>query len=206
MSLAYDLYLKKHVDAVRHNISYFMANISSSVLDEIFPGLNWYNTVINASLHDQSKYTPEEYEAYDQYFYQNGKNSAEGKLKFDFALLHHVRNNPHHWQYWVLIDDDGFDDIDGHQVKALDMPDIYIVEMIADWWSFSYNNYLEALSDDDVDRVEAYKHLYEVFDWYNDHKDKDSIIFSTNTRNKVERFLDALKYTLDANQPFDGLE
>ena len=204
MSMAYDIYLKKHIDAVRHNVSWFLTRISPSVIDDILPNLDTNSIMTIASRHDASKYDIEEYEAYDQYFYQNGKNSTEGKMKFDLAFLHHVRNNPHHWQYWVLIDDDGSDSIDGHQVKPMDMPDSYILEMLADWWSFSYNRYLEEISKDDASYVEAYKLLYGIFDWYEDHR--NSIIFSTTTRNKVERFLDVLRHTLDSRKPFDGLE
>lgn len=198
MSMQYDIYLKRHIGAVLHNVSWFFQNISPEVMDNIFPNLDPTLVSAMAANHDASKYMEEEYQAYDQYFYQNGKNSAEGKMKFDYAFLHHVRRNPHHWQYWVLIDDDGYDNIDGHQVKALDMPDNDILEMLADWWSFSYNQYLEVLNKEDSSFDEAYDELYNVFDWYKEHE--NSIIFSTETKNKVERFLDVMRHTLDTNR------
>lgn len=198
MSIEYDIYLKKHINAVVHNVSWFFTFIDETAMDEIFPDLKLEKGVImwRAKQHDASKYRPDEYAAYDRYFYQDGKNSAEGRAEFDLAFLAHIHRNPHHWQHWVLIDDDGFDNIDGHQVKALDIPDTFIIDMIADWWSFSYNEYLAKLESDPIG---AYEKLYGIFDWYNDHR--SSIIFSTTTRNKVERFLDVLKHTLDIRKP-----
>ena len=54
------------------------------------------------------------------------------------------------------------------------MPYGYIVEMICDWWSFSWE------SGD----------LYEIFDWYEYNKKK--IKFSRKTRAEVEEILDIL--------------
>ena len=60
--------------------------------------------------HDQSKYDEEEYEAYDDYFYgKEGKDEDDIAVidnAFDYAWLHHIHHNPHHWQYWVLVNDD----------------------------------------------------------------------------------------------------
>ena len=52
---------------------------------------------INA--HDLSKYTEEEYDPYDNYFY--GNKTEKVKREFDYAWLNHIHQNPHHWQYWV---------------------------------------------------------------------------------------------------------
>jgi hypothetical protein len=46
--------------------------------------------------------------------------------EFDVAWLNHQRMNKHHWQYWVLREDDG-------GTKVLEMPDVYMREMVADW-------------------------------------------------------------------------
>lgn len=46
--------------------------------------------------------------------------------EFDRAWLHHIHMCPHHWQHWVLLEDDG-------DVKFLEMPGRYIGEMLADW-------------------------------------------------------------------------
>ena len=51
--------------------------------------------------------------------------------RFDAAWLHHQHNNPHHWQHWLLREDDG-------GTKALEMDHLYVVEMVCDHWAFSW--------------------------------------------------------------------
>lgn len=88
---------------------------------------------------------------------------------FRYAWLNHIYRNPHHWQYWIL----NRDEKDEGEI-ILDMHYNYIIEMICDWWAFSWN------SGD----------LFEVFDWYNKHK--DYIKFSDKTRRIVEDILDKI--------------
>jgi len=124
---------------------------------------------ISFGLHDVSKYTAEEYKAYDDYFY--GKRTKEVEKAFNYAWLHHIHANPHHWQYWVLKHDD-------EPEEALEMPEQYVYEMIADWWSFSHKT----------------GNLREIFDWYAKHKD---MVLHENTRKLVEGILDKMKKALD---------
>ena len=168
MSQKYDEYLHEHIS-------------------NVYKGWEWmsYHGIIPAHMlyedemlveHDKSKYSEEEYEAYDDYFYgKEGKDEDDISvinLCFDYAWLHHIHNNPHHWQYWVLINDD-----DG--TKALEMPQRCAYEMIADWWSFSWKD----------------GNLMEIFDWYNKHKDK--MILHESTRKLVETTLSQIKGILD---------
>jgi len=120
--------------------------------------------------HDMSKYQAEEYDAYDKYFY--GTKTAKVKEDFDYAWLHHIHNNPHHWQYWVLVNDE-----DG--TKALEMPEEYVYEMISDWWSFSFKT----------------GDLNEIFNWYDSHK--KNMILHKNTRKLVEDILAKIKKILE---------
>jgi len=93
-------------------------------------------------LHDLSKFYPGEWLPYMRYFYGKYPTEKEifirmpsytGKTKesilFDFenAWLHHQNQNKHHWQYWILIDDDD------NRTVCLPMPDKYRKEMLADW-------------------------------------------------------------------------
>ena len=114
--------------------------------------------------------TPE-YDAYANYFY--GKQTAEVEEAFDRAWLAHIHANPHHWQHWVLHNDE-----DG--TKILDMPYVFIIEMICDHWSFSWRN----------------NNLYNIFDWYD--KNKKNIMFSKNTRKTYEHILSEIRRELDA--------
>ena len=78
----------------------------------------------NIAAHDMSKFQLKEYDAYDKYFYSN--RTKEVEKAFNYAWLHHIHANPHHWQYWVLKHDD-------EPEEALEMPVEYVYEMIADW-------------------------------------------------------------------------
>lgn len=89
--------------------------------------------------HDLSKLRPSELIPYARHFYGNGgdikngrdktgyyKAGASGDAAFDRAWLYHQHRNPHHWQYWHLVQDDDPN-------KCLPMPEKYVREMVADW-------------------------------------------------------------------------
>ncbi len=91
-------------------------------------------------MHDLSKFLPSEIIPYTNFFY--GKKGDDIKSKrdktgyykptdtgdkaFDFAWLLHQKRNRHHWQWWILPEDEG-------GVKVLPMTDEYRREMICDW-------------------------------------------------------------------------
>lgn len=131
---------------------------------------------MNIYEHDLSKYSAEEYQAYDDYFYTyKGKQKPKAVLDaFNYAWLHHIHHNPHHWQHWVLKHDD-------EPEEALEMPFEYVIEMICDWWSFSFKT----------------GNLKEIFGWYEKHKD---MVLHQNTRKKVEEILDKIKKALDEEE------
>lgn len=169
MSIEYDNYINQHVQNVLNAAEWLRRNIDL----DIPPMIDGHRTGLFN--HDQSKWEKEEYDAYDAYFY-GGRKTKEVKKTFNYAWLHHIHNNPHHWQYWVLINDDPEDG-----TVALDIPYRYAIEMICDWWSFSWSD----------------GNLYEIFDWYNKHKDR--MILSKNTRELVEDILDQIRKKLDKN-------
>lgn len=120
--------------------------------------------------HDTSKFDYDnEFYAYMKYFY--GDKTPDVEEEFNKAWLHHIHKNPHHWQYWILHEDEG-------SIIALDMPIEYIYEMICDWWSFSW----------------SHNDLFEIFNWYDEHKNK--MILSPNTRTIVESILDKIQENL----------
>lgn len=168
MSAAYDSFLKKHFDGIRKGYYWFSEHISHVLDDGDFDyNLHEYTFLYN---HDASKLEPLEYGAYDAYFY-SGEMTNDISETFQYAWLNHIHLNPHHWQHWVLINDE-----DGIVAKA--MPYRYIVEMILDWWSFSWN------SGD----------LNTIFKWYDDHKER--IMLHYQTRATVERILSEMKETI----------
>ena len=167
MSTMYDTYLDEHKAAVWQAYLWIEEHIPQ-VLEDINADVTWQIRYD----HDASKYDPEEYQAYDDYFY--GDKSYAVVKAFNYAWLHHIHNNPHHWQYWVLVNDD---EKDG--TKALEIPMEYIIEMICDWWSFSFRK----------------GDLREIFNWYDDHKER--IVMNEKSRKKVEWILSEIKEELD---------
>lgn len=90
----------------------------------------YYKLKENIYYHDISKYGKVEFEPYaKRFFLPNGKKLYNED--FDKAWLHHIHNNPHHWNYWVLVDGVG-------EITALEMPEEYVYEMICDWLSFGF--------------------------------------------------------------------
>ena len=163
MSLRYDEYLENHRANVKKAFEWFKENLPECLIG----GYDYEHQICFA--HDESKNKRDEYEAYDAYFY--GRNRSYAVVQnFKKAFLTHIHRNPHHWQYWILIQDDP-----NENTIILDMPDNYIIEMICDWWSFSW----------------AKGDLNEIFTWYDEHK--DYIKLSDSTRFIVETILERMK-------------
>lgn len=107
----------------------------------------------------------------DYTFY--GKQTPAIIEAFNRAWLMHIHRNPHHWQYWVLINDEPKEG-----TILIEMPYPYIIEMICDWWAFSW------IKGD----------LSEMFAWYKDHA--DYIKMHNNTRSIVEEILEMIRTKL----------
>ena len=175
MSKQYDEYLKEHKDNVFKGFCWLKEN-----LPEIFDkgSENLTNSFISDCEyqcryeHDKSKDNIDEYVPYDDYFY--GDKSYEVVKNFNEAWLKHIHRNAHHWQHWVLINDDP-----NEGEILIDMPDIFIIEMICDWWSFSWKK----------------GDLNEIFNWYDERK--THIKLSNITRENVEYILYKIKEKLD---------
>ena len=161
----YDKYLEDHITAVKRGHEWLIIN-----LPELFEGYDADNIAEMIIHHDESKYSDEEYYAYCEYFY--GNKTDDVKSDFDYAWLHHQHNNPHHWQHWLLREDNG-------NIKVLEMPFNYVVEMICDHWSFSWTK----------------GNLYEIFDWYD--KNKHKMLLHPNTKRLYETMLQYIKEKLD---------
>lgn len=167
MSAQYDLYLQQHKANVQKGLDWFRENLPDILTNDV----EWQTEFA----HDASKSNPDEYEAYDRYFY-GGNRSYQVVQDFKKAWLLHIHRNPHHWQYWVLLNDEPEEGM-----TILDMPYNYILEMVCDWWAFSWQK----------------KNLFEIFNWYNEHKDYMKL--SDKTRKTVEKILDQMKTKLMEN-------
>lgn len=166
MSKKYDLYLEQHKDGVRKAFNWIKENLPELV--EGRDNIEWLTCVA----HDASKTDQDEYEAYDNYFY--GNRSFAVVEEFNKAWLRHIHRNPHHWQHWVLINDDP----ENGEI-ILDMPYEYVIEMICDWWSFSFRE----------------GNLREIFNWWAAHEKYMKL--NVYTRKVVVDILAAIKNKLD---------
>ena len=169
MSFQYDQYLANHRANVKRGFDWLCENLPDVT-----------NNISDAAwqiefAHDKSN-EEDEYNAYDEYFYGNNR-SYKVVQDYEKAWLIHIHRNPHHWQYWILIHDDMEN---GELETILEMPYDYIVEMICDWWAFSW----------------AKGNLYEIFNWYAEHS--EFMKLAPRTRETVEDILDKIKNRLDS--------
>ncbi len=104
----------------------------------VFQACLQYGLIWRGIKHDWTKFLPSEWFPYVNYFYgdhrpdvSNSKVGYNHQLHFDdtgfnYAWNHHQKRNSHHWQYFLLREDDG-------AVKNIPIPIIYLKEMLADW-------------------------------------------------------------------------
>lgn len=169
MSAQYNLYLQRHKENVRKGYEWLSTNLPQLFEDK--PDSSWQ---INFE-HDHSKTNPDEYDAYDAYFYGNNRSHAVVEA-FNRAWLLHIHRNPHHWQHWVLINDE-----EDEGKVLVEMPYNYIMEMICDWWSFSWQK----------------GDLSEIFSWYEAHSAHMQL--APHTRKTVEDILWEIRGRLGYN-------
>ena len=134
-------------------------------------GLKLHTPLYLLIIHDWQKFTPTEWNPYVLTFYGGWKYGARPRWlvsAFDSAWLHHIHLGPHHWQYWVLQNDDG-------STKAIEMPDKYRREMLADWRGAG-----RAIFGDDNTR-----------EWYLENKNR--MVFHPKTREWIEHQLGGLR-------------
>lgn len=106
-----------------------------------------------AIIHDWQKFLPIEWFPYVWSFYgpwEHDERPVWVKDAFKRAWLHHQHyGGEHHWQYWILVNDDG-------PSETIEMPDKFRREMLADWRGAS-----RAITGDD-----------NVAGWYEERRDR----------------------------------
>lgn len=174
MSKAYDEYLEDHIENVKKAFNWMIDQGVLDFLDLNDDEIEKYSKVIYN--HDNTKYWADEYEAYDRYFYpdeyEDNPSFLQRVEEYQRAWLEHMHRNPHHWQHWVLINDNGF-------FTVLPMPEVYVIEMICDWWSFSWKK----------------GNLYEIFDWIDENS--PHILLDNETTRLVEKILNRIRVRLN---------
>lgn len=146
-------YINKHKEYVQKSYDWLKKNCP-----EIFNGIDAEEFQELIDMHDESKFSEVEFEPYAHKWFGDGKKTPE----YEAAWEHHWQSNPHHPEYW----------------QGKDMPDIYILEMICDWFSFGIKN----------------NDLAEIFDFYeNKAKNDAEKMLSDNTKLIIEKHLSAMK-------------
>lgn len=165
----YKKHLEDHINNIKKGYAWLQKNLPEYATSELEKLV---------AKHDESKWSEEEFLPYTEYFY--GDREA-AKADFESAWLHHAHNNPHHWEYWLLYNpaDNNF--------KCYPMPLEYILEMILDWWSFSWKK----------------GDLFEIFDWYQGKITKGEFKFDPDTRKTVENILLSIKDKLQMKKDHD---
>lgn len=163
----YSKYVKSHISGVKKAYSYIKENIPE-LLDELEIPEEEMDKVIE--YHDCTKWSEAEFGPYADHWFgkiENGKRTKkdEHSPEYDKAWEHHYSNNPHHEEYWG---------------KTKDMPYSRILEMICDWWSFSFKN----------------GDLYEITEFWRDKKGEKSVYLSENTIKKIEEILEKISLHL----------
>ena len=115
-------------------------------------------------IHDWSKLGPAEWTPYVRSFYGKQGRTPGVRAAFDAAWLHHQHCNPHHWQHWLLREDDG-------PTTALEMPEGLVREMVADWMGAG----------------RAITGQWEVWKWYRSNREK--IVLHPDSRALVEEMI-----------------
>lgn len=127
-------------------------------------------------IHDWSKFLPCEWGPYARSFYNRDGSKRDWKtrdpwdqMEFNEAWNHHQKFNKHHWQYWLLTNDN-----DDPKHKPLPIPEKYLLEMVSDWMG--------------TGRLITGK--WDVWNWYEANKSR--IILNERTRASVEWLLFSL--------------
>jgi len=75
-------------------------------------------------IHDYSKFSKAEWTPYANRFFGTEEEKTLNPSEFHQAWLHHLHNNPHHWEHWITPT---------RPDDPLRMPDNFVREMVADW-------------------------------------------------------------------------
>jgi hypothetical protein len=192
---------KRHIDLVKKNMNIFAEELSDFDKDEL---------IKRGEEHDKSKYENPERDPYVfiswEYKCKNDDKpfdvSDEMRDKMDKASNIHIKKNSHHPEYHCekeldLINKKDRDDPPEEMIDSTKMPDIDIVEMVADWMAMSEEKGEDSPIDWAKKNVnvrwefteEQEKFIYELIDILAEaKKEKQSFISIKDKLNKQTNF------------------
>lgn len=114
-------------------VNKFLKNLQGHRQNVIRAGRKLGVDELQLQQHDLSKFSEIECVPYAEKFFGDGTND---QAEWSMAWLHHIHNNPHHWQHWMFPD--GWTPRkSGVEDGLVEMPEKYALEMIADWMGAS---------------------------------------------------------------------
>ena len=116
---------KEYLDGHIGNVCEALKKLSELDIDFIKEHLEELRDIVKN--HDKTKWEEPEWSAYLHHFYPTNDEEAMKSEEFENACRHHIKNNKHHWDYWVDEENNLQDDIDEDEYK------LYCVERCCDW-------------------------------------------------------------------------
>lgn len=179
---AYREYLDYHIAAVR----WVQDNFGTLICTEICVHRNsehdgdalWLNRLLSqmVAVHDESKYTDAEFNAYRRHFYPSEEDSISDPIRykdFDYAWRHHYMTNAHHPEHWSSLN--------YRQPPGTRIPDYFFAEMICDWIAVS---------------LTKHSSLYDW--WFNPDTRSDKVQFiDSDDMNFLDEFITEYNVTFD---------
>jgi hypothetical protein len=121
-----DMGLRRHKSYAKYVVKHKWFVMFASLVLIVEADAPW-GLMKRALIHDKSKFLPSEWMPYAECFYSDdGSKRCLETPEFIRAWNSHQKANKHHWQYWLIMMDSGV-------WEALEMPEIYVYEMVADW-------------------------------------------------------------------------
>lgn len=148
MDKKYYDYICEHIRNVRKAYQRY-----GGILHKVFPEASAHDMRVRVWIHDQSKFSISEFQAYRQFFYptEDELNIDHDKCvaSFDEAWKHHYTNNDHHQEHWS-------------KTNGM-MCENAIFEMVLDWLAMSmyFNTDCREWFDASDEKAEMNPHVLE---------------------------------------------
>ena len=160
-------YLNQHISCVAkayNHLKIIIPDLFDGFSDEVIK-----LTEEHIKEHDSIKFDPERLRIYGEHFLNKYDKDEYNKL-----IWEHIQKCPHHFQHWLIF-------YTPQRIEALEIPYDYIIEMICDWYSFSF------IKNDET----------EIVLWYK--KYRNSMIFAPKTQIIIDNIIDKIQKYLEAN-------
>lgn len=121
---------KQYIDEHIANVKKVFNRYGQELCDRLLIDHSRLRDMIND--HDESKYSEDEFEGFRCYYYPTDEEEADKdgryyrKKKYEQAWLHHLRNNGHHPEFWIYLDENK-----NPRLHAMDP--LHLAEMLLDW-------------------------------------------------------------------------